>query len=205
MTLRTCGLFLVLLCACSTTEQKPLHQVAMPWVAPLAGPKPVVMPAPMGLTPPVTIMVDPRVHPDPEAQGVGSTRRPPIPVTPNGDPKCIPERVPHLGGDDLHNQCADRVPQNGMSGFDVLVNGKRFDAVQSVARILWEIKTDNFEAYTPALRRIVIEKQVIELRRERDLAKACGYGFLVGVRSSTHLTALREAADDLTVVLMDWC
>ncbi|RYZ35918.1 MAG: hypothetical protein EOO71_33730 [Myxococcaceae bacterium] len=145
------------------------------------------------------------VDPNPEAQGVGSNRRPPVPVTPNNDPKCIPERVPHLGGDDLHNMCADRVPQNGMSGFDVLVNGKRFDALQSVARILWEIKTDNFDTYTPALRKIVIEKQVIELRRESELAMACGYGFHVGVRSSTHLAALREAADDLTVVLMDWC
>ena len=205
MTLRTCGLLLGLLCACATTEPKPLNQVAMPWVAPLVGPKPVVMPVPVGLTPPVTIMVDPRAQPEPESEGSGSNRRPPAPLTSGGNPKCIPEAVPHLGGDALHNQCADRVPQNGMSGFDVLVNGKRFDAMQPAARVLWEIKTDNFDTYTPALRKIVIDKQVVELRREREIARECGYGFRVGVRSSKHLAALREAERDLDVVVMDWC
>jgi hypothetical protein len=113
--------------------------------------------------------------------------------------------VPHLGGDPLHNRCADKVPQNGVSGFDVLVNGKRFDALQSAARVLWEVKTDNFDTYTPALRKIVIAKQMPELKREKELAEACGFEFRVGVRSAAHQAALKFVDPLLKIVVMDWC
>ena len=120
-------------------------------------------------------------------------------------PECEPLPVPHLGGDDPHNRCADRVPQNAFPGFDVLVNEKHFDALQLPARVLWEIKTDNFDTYSPFLRRQVIENQVAELQHERELATACGFDFWVGVRSAAHRTALRDRDDTFKIFLMDWC
>jgi hypothetical protein len=113
--------------------------------------------------------------------------------------------VPHLGGDALHNKCADRVPQNGFPGSDVLVNGKNFDALQLRARVLWEVKTDNFDTYSVYLQRTVPDRQVRELRRERDLARACGFDFRVGVRSPAHKTALERLDGTLEIVVMDWC
>ncbi|WNG42499.1 hypothetical protein F0U61_45790 [Archangium violaceum] len=120
-------------------------------------------------------------------------------------PECVPIIKPHLGGDDLHNQCADNVPRNDFRGFDVLVNGKRFDAMQLGAGVLWEVKTDNFDTHTRALQQIVIRKQVLELMRERDLARACGYGFFVGVRRAAHKAALLKEAPLLNIVIMEWC
>jgi translation elongation factor EF-4 len=113
--------------------------------------------------------------------------------------------VPHLGGDALHNQCADKVPQNGFPGSDVLVDGKRFDALQPRTRVLWEVKTDNFDTYSPYLRSQVVQNQRSELQRERELAKACGFGFRVGVRSAAHRAALLDAEPDLDIVVMEWC
>jgi hypothetical protein len=133
------------------------------------------------------------------------------PLTPPGPteraraPDCTPRPVPHLGGDALHNICADRIPQNAFPGSDVLVNGKNFDALQFRARVLWEVKTDNFEKYTADLQDIVIDKQVIELRRERELARACGFDFRVGVRSPLHRAALLEVEPNLDIVVMEWC
>lgn len=120
-------------------------------------------------------------------------------------PECMPMRVPHLGGDALHNMCADKVPRNGFTGSDVLVNGKRFDALQLHTRVLWEIKTDNFDTFSAYLKRTVLEKQVVELRRERALAAACGFDFWVGVRSGVHKIGLEELDDTLKIVVMDWC
>ncbi|WP_164021591.1 DUF6310 domain-containing protein [Pyxidicoccus trucidator] len=115
------------------------------------------------------------------------------------------EPVPHLGGDALHNQCADRVPLNGFPGSDVLVNGKRFDALQPRARVLWEVKTDNFDTYSPDLRDIVLRKQIAELQREARLARECGYHFSIGVRSASHGAALERLDPTLEIVVMDWC
>jgi hypothetical protein len=89
----------------------------------------------------------------------------------------------------------------------VLVNGKHFDALQLATRTLWEIKTDNFDTYTPALQVIVLESQGPKLRIERDLARACGFDFRVGVRSAAHKTQLERVFPDLrgVIVVMDWC
>ena len=46
---------------------------------------------------------------------------------------------------------------------------------------------------------------VEEGRRERDLAAACGYDFVIGVRTEIHKRMLRDAAPELKVVLMTWC
>jgi hypothetical protein len=120
-------------------------------------------------------------------------------------PECTPRPVPHLGGDGLHNLCADRVPQNGFPGSDVLVNGKRFDALQLRLRVLWEVKTDNFDTYSTFLRRQVVDNQLPELQRERDISRACGFEFRVGVRSAAHRDALLDRDRGLDIVVMDWC
>jgi len=113
--------------------------------------------------------------------------------------------VPHLGGDGLHNKCADRVPQNRFPGWDVLVNGKNFDALQLVTRTLWEIKTDDFDKHNRRSQLFLIEVKLPEIRRERRLAEECGYRFVVGVRSEAHKAALEEQEPTLHVVVMDWC
>jgi hypothetical protein len=151
----------------------------------------------------------PLAEPRPKPEPAGEDWFPPVPPEPpqRERPECAPQPVPHRGGDDLHDQCADRVPQNGFPGWDVLVNGKQFDALQLGTRVLWEIKTDNFDTYSAYLRRTVPEQQAVELRRERDLARACGFDFRVGVRSAAHKVALEFADPKLEgiIVVMDWC
>jgi len=152
-------------------------------------------------------------RPAPEPEGAQSGRdvfppKPPDSPDPPDRDECIPRPVvPPLGGDDFHNLCAKNVPGNAFRGADVLVNGKAFDALQPLTRTLWEVKTDNFDTYSSELQKIVIGNQVKELRRERDLARACGFEFRIGVRSAAHKEALERAAQDLKslIVIMDWC
>jgi hypothetical protein len=113
--------------------------------------------------------------------------------------------VRHLGGNKLHDTCADRVPQNGFPGWDVLVNGKHFDALQMATRTLWEVKTSAIETYSPFVQRVELDKQIEELRRERALAAACGYDFVIGVRSEAHKRLLEQRDFTLKIVVMDWC
>jgi hypothetical protein len=120
-------------------------------------------------------------------------------------PECTPRRVPPKGGNALHNTCADNIPSNAFRGANALVNGKAFDALQPATRLLWEVKTDNFDTYPPDLREIVIDNQVLELQRERGLARACGFDFRVGVRSTAHRAALLAQDSTLDIVVMDWC
>jgi hypothetical protein len=111
----------------------------------------------------------------------------------------------HLGGNKLHDECADRIPNNSFTGRDVSVNGKNFDALQLTTRTLWEVKTHNLETYNPYVLRIELEKQVEEMRRERALAMACGFHFRVGVRNEAHKAALERLDRTLDIVVMDWC
>jgi len=98
------------------------------------------------------------------------------------------------------------VPGNGFPGWDVLVNGKSFDAFQPATRMLWEVKTNTFDDYTLFLKRTVLAAQLAEFQTDSALAKACGYDYTVGVVSAAHRDALLEAsARTLNVVVMDWC
>ncbi|WP_434386595.1 DUF6310 domain-containing protein [Melittangium boletus] len=115
--------------------------------------------------------------------------------------RCEPIPVKHRGGDDAHDRCADMFPPNRYPGMDVLVDGKHFDALQVGARVLWEIKTDQFGTYSDFLRGQVISAQVEELRAERDIATSCGYGFVVGVSTEEHKEALEFQALDLQIVV----
>ncbi len=121
------------------------------------------------------------------------------------DPRCKPIPVKHLGGNDLHNKCADSIPNNSFPGWDVLINGKNFDALQLATRTLWEVKTTAIETYNPFVQQIEIDKQVVEGLRERELAAACGYDFAIGVRTEAHKKMLKDAAPALAVIVMTWC
>ncbi|WP_420806669.1 DUF6310 domain-containing protein [Hyalangium minutum] len=109
--------------------------------------------------------------------------------------------MPHAGEDDPHNQCADQFPPNRYPGNDVLVDGKRFDALQVGVRVLWEIKTHRFDTYNAFIRRQTILEQVPLLQEERDKAEACGYGFVVGVSTQEHKNALLERDFTLNIVV----
>ncbi|MFL5347017.1 MAG: DUF6310 domain-containing protein [Hyalangium sp.] len=147
--------------------------------------------------------------PEPEGSPLGRDWFPPDPPV-SADPRdrrpeCTPRRAPHRGGNDPHNKCADQIPQNSFPGWDVLVNGKHFDALQLATRTLWEVKTDNFDTYPPDLREIVLEDQVPKMQAEQALANACGFDFKVAVRSPAHKAALLQLDRNLKVVVMDWC
>jgi hypothetical protein len=154
---------------------------------------------------------EPLANDRPRPEGLGRDWFPPEPPDSTDPrdrrPECTPRRVPPKGGHPFHNTCADNVPHNAFRGANALVNGKAFDALQLPARILWEIKTDDFDTYPIDLQSIILPKQVGEMRRERNLARACGFDFRVGVRSEAHQEALEEQAPDLRghIVVMDWC
>ena len=193
---------LLLSTACATPAQMPAPSaqvvpfVEMPVFArPMPGPL-LQPPAPITIQPP-----DELLKPEPRAEtprGNGETPPAPPPV-PNERPECKPIPVPHRGGDDIHNTCADVFPPNRFPKMDVLVNGKLFDALQTNANVLWEIKTDRFDTYSAFLQKQVIKDQLIELRNERKIAKACGYDFAVGVSSNAHLKAMLDQDRELKI------
>ena len=121
------------------------------------------------------------------------------------DPRCKPVPVPHLGGHDPHNQCADLIPNNSFPGWDVFVNGKNFDAMQLATRTLWDVKTDDFDIHSPRSQAFFAKVKLPEIRREARLARECGYDFIVGVKSAAHKEALEKLDKTLTIVVMEWC
>ena len=108
-----------------------------------------------------------------------------------------PPPLRSVGKDDPHNECADKFPPNRYPGMDVLVGGKRFDALQVGVRVLWEIKTHQFDTYADFLREQVVRDQVEEFLADRRIAQACGYGFVVGVSSAEHRQALLDLEPSL--------
>jgi hypothetical protein len=149
-------------------------------------------------------------RPKPEESPGGEGRPPPLPPEPlerERRPECTPRRVAPKGGNKLHNTCADRIPFNAYRGANALVNGKAFDGLQVLAGVLWEVKTDNFDTYPLELQDIVVQKHVRDFMIERELARACGFDFRVGVRSATHkaILEIEEPKLEGVIVLMDWC
>jgi hypothetical protein len=142
---------------------------------------------------------------EPKPEGSGRDRLPPVTSEPSERPECTPVPVPHAGGNDPHNDCADKIPNNSFPGWDVLVNGKQFDALVLVTRTLWDVKTDNFDKHSRRSREFFIEVTLPELQREKRLAEECGYDFVVGVRSDAHKAALKLADPTLKVAVIDWC
>ena len=151
---------------------------------------------------------EPTANRKPKPEPSGQDWFPPAPTDPldrERRPECRPVPVPHRGGNAPHNDCADLIPQNSFPGWDVLVNGKQFDALVLVTRTLWDVKTDNFDIHSPHSQKFFVKVKLPELRREARLAKECGYEFIVGVRSEAHKIALERADGSLKVVVMDWC
>ncbi|RKG59353.1 hypothetical protein D7V80_36650 [Corallococcus sp. CA054B] len=70
---------------------------------------------------------------------------------------------------------------------------------------LWEVKTDDFDIQSLRSQRFFAKVKLPEIQREKRLAEACGYNFVVGVRSAAHKAALLELDRSLNVVVMDWC
>ncbi|WP_324291359.1 DUF6310 domain-containing protein [Corallococcus sp. bb12-1] len=146
----------------------------------------------------------PKLKPEP----AGQDWFPPVPPEPperERHPDCRPVPVRHWGGNDPHNECADKIPNNTFSGWDVLVNGKNFDGLVLVTRTLWDVKTDDFEKQPPRSQRFFVRMKLPELRREARLARDCGYNFVIGVRSVAHKAVLLDEDPTLKVVIMDWC
>jgi len=147
-------------------------------------------------------------HREPKPEPAGQDWSPPGPTEPldrERRPECRPVPVSHRGGNDPHDDCADLIPQNSFPGWDVLVNGKQFDALVFATRTLWDIKTDNFDKHNLHSQQFFARVKLPELQREKRLAEACGYNFVVGVRSAAHKTALKRLDPNLDVVVMDWC
>ncbi|MGE6760040.1 DUF6310 domain-containing protein [Corallococcus interemptor] len=144
----------------------------------------------------------------PTPQPSGQDLFPPSPGEPferDRRPECRPVLGPPRGGNDPHNECADKIRGNSFPGFNVLINGKHYDALVLSRRTLWEVKTDDFEKHSPRSRKFFVSMKLPELQREARLARECGYDFAIGVRSEAHLAALKLADPSLKVVIMDWC
>ncbi|HYO71312.1 MAG TPA: DUF6310 domain-containing protein, partial [Archangium sp.] len=90
-------------------------------------------------------------------------------------------------------------------GWDVLVNGKNFDALQLATRTLWDVKTDDFDKHSSRSQDFLARVKLPELQREDRLARQCGYDFIVGVKSAAHKAMLFKLDRTLKVVVMDWC
>jgi hypothetical protein len=115
--------------------------------------------------------------------------------------KCEPIPVPRASKDDPHNECADKFPPNRYPGMDVSVGGVRFDALQVGVRVLWEIKTHQFDKYNAFVQKMEIDKEIKQIQKERAIATACGYEFVVGVSTQAHKEALLRRDDSLNVVV----
>jgi hypothetical protein len=151
---------------------------------------------------------EPSTNRKPKPEPSGQDWFPPVPTEPlehERRPECSPIPGPPRGGNDPHNNCANRIPGNNFPGMNVFVNGKHFDALVLATRTLWEVKTDDFDKHSRRSQRFFIEVKLPEIRRERRLAEECGYKFVVGVRSEAHKAALKLADPTLEVVVMDWC
>jgi hypothetical protein len=143
--------------------------------------------------------------PKPEGSPLGRDWLPPISSDPTEHPECKPIPGPPRGGNDPHNECANKIRGNDFPGMNVFVNGKHFDALVLATRTLWEVKTDNFDIHSPRSQAFFAKVKLPEIQREKRLAEACGYHFVVGVRSAAHKAALLRLDPKLDIVVMDWC
>ncbi|AEI62835.1 DUF6310 domain-containing protein [Corallococcus macrosporus] len=142
--------------------------------------------------------------PELEPAPAGQDWQPPVPPGVEDSTRrarCEPVPVRHSGGDAAHDACADRFPPNRYPGMDVLVGGVRFDALQVGARVLWEIKTHQFDSYNAYVQKQEVERELKQLDKERNAAAACGYGFVVGVSTEPHKDALLGLDQTLNVVV----
>nr|WP_306413590.1 DUF6310 domain-containing protein [Cystobacter fuscus] len=188
-------------------QVRPPPTLPVPETRPVPEAQPVPETRPVPETKPAPQKPSPKKKPKPEPKGPDFF--PPLepPETSERDRRrCEPIPVPyHLGGNNLHNKCADRIPNNSFPGGDVFVNGKNFDALQLVTRTLWEVKTDDFDIHSPHSQRFFARIKLPEIQSEKRLAELCGYNFVVGVKSAAHKAALEKLDPNLNIEIMDWC
>ena len=102
--------------------------------------------------------------------------------------------MPHRGGNDAHNECADKIPNNSFPGRDVLVNGKNFDALQLATRTLWEVKTDNFDKYNRLVSEVLCQSEAAgNTARERGSQRHVDMTSSSACSSEAHKDALESA------------
>ncbi|WP_332468361.1 DUF6310 domain-containing protein [Cystobacter fuscus] len=166
---------------------------------PVTRPVPEVKPVPV--TKPAPPKPSPKKRPKPEPTGPDFPPLEPPEVTERDRPRCEPIPEPHAGKDDAHNKCADQFPPNRYPGMDVLVGGVSFDALQVGVRVLWEIKTHQFDTYPDYIRDREIEKELEQIEKERKAAAACGYDFIIGVSTQAHKEALLAVVPSLRIVV----
>jgi hypothetical protein len=167
--------------------------------------RPEVRPAPetrpLPETAPAPQKPSPKKRPKPEPKGPDFPPLEPPEVTERDRRRCEPIPEPHEGKDDAHDKCADQFPPNRYPGMDVRVGGVSFDALQVGVRVLWEIKTHQFDTYPDFIQRREIEKEMKQLDKERKAAAACGYDFVIGVSTQAHKDALLRENRTLNIVV----
>ena len=116
---------------------------------------------------------------------------------PETDDDCVRKKVPHGGGHDLHDMCADTLPGNVVSGSDLYVappgeKGWKFDAYTPDDNTLWEVKTDRYERGSEWLKYRRLNDQVDEFQRQAYIANKCNHGFKVSVSDLEQALLLQE-------------
>ena len=145
---------------------------------------------------------EPSANRTPKPEGPPTGDIVPVPTeSPTDRLKCEPIPVPRASKDEPHNECADKFPPNRYPGMDVSVGGIRFDALQVGVRVLWEIKTHQFDKYNAFVQKMEIDNEIKQLRKERAIATACGYDFVVGVSTQAHKDALLAEDRFLNIVV----
>ncbi|HEX8821684.1 MAG TPA: DUF6310 domain-containing protein, partial [Archangium sp.] len=183
-------------------EKRGRPQVRPPPSRPVPETRPVPEALPVAETKPVSQEPKKKRRPKPEPEE--EDRPPPLPPEPTDrkrDHKCEAIPVPHSGGDKAHDKCADWYPPNRWPGMDARVDGRDFDALQVGVRVLWEIKTETFDGYSDFIKEVTVNKEIKEFREYRNIARACGYGFKVGVISEAHKATLLEEDDSFDIVI----
>jgi hypothetical protein len=177
-------------------EKRGRPQVRPPPTLPVpeARPVPEALPAPETKPAPQELQRKRRPKPEPAGQD-WPPALPPEPTDRERDRNCEAYPENHRGGDKAHNDCADGYPPNRWPGKDAVVGGKAFDALQVGARVLWEIKTDEFGRYNEFIKKQTVADELEEFEEESRIALACGYDFTVGVSTEEHKAALMAALE----------
>ena len=176
----------------ATTEPAlppPLYEVPQPIVEPVTEPVSAVSSA-TGAGPSVSSTVGSTAAATSAAQQAEEEEERP--------PECQPEPVcPHLGGDPIHNACADTIPPNRFPGCDVLVRTKRFDALSVGQDKLWEFKTNRYSTYPQFLKTITIQNDMADIAVEKPIADSCGFNYEFAVADEEEYDDLIAAGANL--------
>lgn len=115
-------------------------------------------------------------------------RIPPVPPVFPKPPKddCIPTPLGyHRGGDQRHDELADRVPPNMIPGTDWTLKGKAFDSwTGSPKKEIWEVKTAVYSTYNTFVKSMELNKIIADVVLEKPIADACGLHYVLGVTDS---------------------